>query len=174
MCVVTASNAQQSKMWPKAWLEAEGGFGSLVIEYRLTNECDIDPDFEIVEHPNIEVTREEILGSLASFLKRATREDISEKAFTSASLEVFGQEDIPDRTLEKSEYEALLASLKRLGPWPQVRTMPLGSDTFRCTFDATGLLTKEEKSAGDEEGYTELKEDLSKQGPFRIRWEVEE
>ena len=54
--------AQQSKSFPEAWLKAESEFGTSAIEYRLTNDCEIDPGFEIVEHPNVDVTREEILG----------------------------------------------------------------------------------------------------------------
>ncbi len=110
ICASTGSMAQQSKTFPEAWLKAEGEFGTLAIEYRLTNECDIDPSFKIVEHPNVDVTREEILGSIEAFLKQAVKEDIPETAFVSASLEVFGQETIPDRTLEKTEYDALRAA----------------------------------------------------------------
>lgn len=166
--------AQQSNTFPQAWLEAEGEFGALAIEYRLTNECDIDPGFAIVEHPDIDVTRQEILGSIAAFLKQASREDIPDEAYISASLDVFDQKTIPDRTLETSEYDALLAALERLGPWPETRSMPLGGNTYKCTFDEDGLLIKVEKLAGEKEGYTEFDGQLAEQGPFRLRWQVEE
>lgn len=168
------STAQQSKSFPQEWLEAEGEFGSLAIEYRLTNECDIDPNFEIVEYPNISVTREEILGAIAAFMKQSTREDVPEKTVVSASLEVFGQETIPDRILEKSEYDALLAVIKRLGPWPAVRSLPIGGNTYKCTFGHDGNLKKVEKLASDGEGYTELEGELSEKGPWRLRWQVED
>ena len=174
ICTASASETEKLGMWPKSWLESELEFGSLAVEYRLTDDCGINPDFEIVEYPNIEVTRDEILSSMGSFLKRATREDVPEKALAAASLEVFGQESIPDRVLEKNEYDALRNSLECLGPWPQVRTFPLGGKTLRCTFDPTGTLIKVEETSGDGVEYSDLAEGLSKQGPFRFRWEVED
>ena len=171
-CAACASDTENQGLWPISLLESESG--SLAIEYRLTDECDIDSDFEIVEHPNVEVTRDEILGAVGALLRRATREDISEEAFATASLEVFGQESIPDRVLEKGEYEAMRDLLERLGPWPQVRTLPLGSRSLRCTFDPAGTLIKVEKKSDDETDYSELKESLNKQGPFRLRWKIED
>jgi len=174
VCAATATMAQHSKTWPREWLEAEGEFGVLVIEYWLTSECKVAPGIEIVEHPNIEVTIEEIIVAMMPFLKQAIRPEIPKDAFTTASLEVFGQETFPDRTLEKSEYDALFAVLERLGPWPETQLMPLGGNTYKCTFDKHGLLTNVEKLSEDGEGYTDFEGRLAEQGPFRLRWEVED
>ena len=172
--LASASKAENSKLWPDRWLNTESEFGSLVIEYRLTNECEIDPEFRIVVHPQIEVTRDEIYGSMEVFLRRATRQDIPDEAMSSVSLEVFGQETIPDRVLEKSEYDALMTNLETLGPWPMVRTIPVGGSTYRCTFDSSGALTKAEQSKNEEDSYREVLGSLNEEGPFRFRWEIEE
>jgi len=173
-CIACASKTEKPAMWPKAWLESESEFGSLAIEYRLTDDCGINPNFEIVEYPNIEVTRDEIQSAMRWFLKRATQEDIPEEAWIVASLEVFGQETTPDRVLEKNEYDALRDSLERLGPWSQVRTLPLGGKTLRCTFDPTGTLIKVEKLSADKVEYSDFAEDLSAQGPYRLQWKIED
>ncbi len=52
--------------------------------------------------------------------------------------------------------------------------MPLGGNTYKCTFNEEGLLTKVEKHTGDRGGYIELKEELAEQGPFRLAWKVED
>lgn len=52
--------------------------------------------------------------------------------------------------------------------------MPLGGNTYKRTFNEEGLLTKAEKHAGEGGAYTELKEELAEQGPFRLRWQVED
>jgi len=165
---------QQSKTLPREWFDAEGAFGVLVIEYWLTNECTVAPGIEIVEHPNIEVTIEEVIVAMIPFIEQSLSPEIPKDAFATASLEVFGQETFPDRTLEKSELDALFVVLERLGPWPETRTMPLGKNTYKCTFDKHGLLTKVEKLNEDGESYSDFEGRLAEQGPFRLRWEVED
>ena len=62
----------------------------------------------------------------------------------------------PDRTLEKAEYDVLFVALKRLGPYPEIRSMPLDGNTYKCTFDKHGVLTKVEKLGGDGKGYVDF------------------
>lgn len=166
--------AQQSRTIPHEWVDAGSEFGVLVIEYRLTDECGIASGFEIVEQPNVEVTTEQIIFAMMSFWKQALRIGIPKEAITTASLEVFGQETFPDRTLGKFEYDALSAVFDRLGPWPETRLMPLGGNTYRCTFDKHKLLTNVERLSGNEGGYVDFEGNLAEQGPFRLQWEVED
>lgn len=174
LCLAGASNAEKSELWPDRWLKAESDFGSLVIEYRLTDDCEIDREFEIVVHPQIEVTRDEIYGSMEAFLRQGTQENIPDEAVSGASLEVFGQETLPDRVIEKPEYEALVTMLETLGPWPMVRTLPVGGKTFRCTYDSSGALIKTEQSEDKGESFRDVLGSLNEEGPFRFRWEIEE
>ena len=172
LCVAVYSNAQQSTISSQDWSDTDGEFGALAIEYRLTDSCDIDPTFEVLEYPKIELTNEQIFHELSVYLNQSTREQISDEAVAAASLQVFGQETIPDRTLEISEFDALVEAVDRFGPWPLVRTAPIGANTYKCTFDGDGLLAKVEKLVSVGEGYRELAGKLSEEGPFRIRWRV--
>lgn len=174
LCVVTTSSAgSPSVSWPEEWRGVEGGFGRLQIEYRLTNECGIDPDFNIAERPSIEVTRNQVFDVLKGLLMKTTVDVIPKDAYRSANLAVLGQEESPDRALEESEYKALLASLKASGPWPQVRTVPIYSEKYKCMFDKMGRLLAVEQLDADEKGYIILEGDLSQLGPFSLGWSEE-
>ena len=172
LCVAVDANAQQSVIFAQDWGDIDGEFGALAIEYRLTDSCDIDPTFEVLEGPKIDLTNEQIFHELSAYLSQGTHEQISDEAVVAASLQVFGQETIPDRTLEIFEFDALVEAVDRFGPWPVVRTAPIGANTYRCTFDEYGILVKVEKLVGVEEGYSEIANKLSEEGPFRIRWRV--
>ena len=172
--LLSASNGESRKLWPDRWLEADVEFGSLVVEARFTNDCGIDPEFEIIEHPNIDVTRTEILDALQVFLNRDFREDIPKEVMSSVSMEVFGTKTLPDRTIRKFEYEALMEKLEDLGPWPTVRTVRLGSRTIRCVFDGSGVLVLAEKSEDEGSTFDSVLGHLDQEDPFRFRWEVED
>ncbi len=171
--VTTATLAQQPESFPREWYETDVEFGVLVVEYRLTNECAVAPGIVIVEHPNIEVTIEQIIIAMMPFIGKSINQDIPKESLSAAIEEVFGKETVPDRALMESEYDALMAALDRLGPWPETRTMPLGGNSYRCTFDKHGRLTKVELFDEDKDGYTDFHGQLDEQGPFRLRWEIE-
>ena len=170
--VATTTLAQQSERFPQEWYEADVEFGVLVVEYRLTNECTV-AGIEIVEHPNMEVTIEQIIIAMMPFLEKSISQDIPKEALSAAIEEVFGKETVPDRALMESEYDTLMAALDRLGPWPETRTMPLGGNYYRCTFDKYGHLMKVEQLDENKDGYTDFHGQLDEQGPFRLRWEIE-
>ena len=166
--------AQQAPQWPDRWLGAGIDFGSLTVKYRLTDDCDIDPDFEITESPNLDVTREEILDSLTSFLAVGTRDDIPRDVVMAVVEDRFGPEGIPTRPMTKSEYDELMADLDELGPWPRLRIAPVSGNTYRCSFDLSGELTRVERSDAGRDLYSDFDESLSDQGPFTLRWVIEE
>ncbi len=168
------ASAQQAPPWPERWLAAGIEFGKLRVEYRLTDDCEIDPNFEITESPNLDVTTEEILGSLKGFLSSGTRDDIPREVVMSVLEGVFGQEGVPTRPMTVEEYERVTDNFEKLGPWPQIRIAPVSSNTFRCTFDVSGELVQVERSDAGKDVYREFDESLSEQGPFILSWYIEE
>ena len=168
------AEAQQIPHWPERWLAAGVDFGTLKVAYRLTDNCEIDPDFEITEVPNLDVTREEIFESLTGFLANNTRDDVPRHIVVRVLDEVFGEEGLGDRPMSKSEYDAVIAEFDRLGPWPQTRIAFVSSSTYRCSFDVSGELTGVEISDADKDLYRAFDERLSEQGPFFLSWYIEE
>ncbi|MDJ0909210.1 MAG: hypothetical protein QNI99_08440 [Woeseiaceae bacterium] len=142
--------------------------------YRLTEDCEVDPDFEIIESPNLDVTREEILGSLNGFLANGTRDDIPRDVVMKVMESMFGEEGVPTRPMTKDEYDQMVAEFERLGPWPQIRIAPVCTSTFRCSFDASGSLVRVERSETGKDLFSDFDERLGDQGPFFLRWHIEE
>ena len=174
VCASSTAGAQQAPPWPARWLAAGVDFGSLKVEYRLTDDCQIDSEFEIAELPNLDVTRDEVLESLQRFLAGGTRDDIPPDVVVSVIEDEFGQEGIPSRPMTGDEYERVTAEFERLGPWPQIRIAPVGRSTYRCTFDLSGELVRLERSDAEKDLYTDFNERLSEQGPFSLQWVIEE
>lgn len=166
--------AQQAPSWPEHWLAAGLEFGKLSVAYRLTDDCEIDPDFEITESPNLDVTREEILGSLTGFLAAGTRHDPPREVMFKVMREVLGPDRDPNQSLTQTEYETLVAEIEKLGPWPTVRLAPVSRDTYRCTFDTSGALIRVERSVSGESPFSDLAGNLSEEGPFFLSWYIEE
>lgn len=171
---VPAAAQQQAPPWPDRWLAAGSDFGNLRVAYRLTDDCQIDPDFEIIESPNLDVTNEEILESLTGFLANGTRDDIPRDVLMAVMEGVFGQQDVPARPMTKGEYDQMVSEFERLGPWPQIRFAPVGTSTFRCSFDVAGGLVRVERSDAGKDLFTDVDRALSDQGPFFLRWYIEE
>lgn len=174
LSVPSAAAAQQAPPWPERWLAAGVDFGALTVEYRLTDDCGIDPNFEITETPNLDVTPEEILESLKGFLASGTRDDVPRAELISVLEDVFGHEGVPDRPMTRDEYDRLTSKFESLGPWPQIRIAPVSGSTYRCSFDVSGELTRVERSDPERDLYNDFDEPLSDQGPFILRWYIEE
>ena len=172
--VPSTAAAQQAPPWPDRWLAAGIEFGHLKVEYRLTDDCKIDPDFEITESPNLDVTTEEILESLEGFLASGTRDDIPRDVLVEILEDVFGQGGVPTRPMTKDEYDLVTSKFESLGPWPQVRIAPVSRSTYRCSFDVAGELIRVERSDAGRDLYSDFDEDLSEQGPFILGWRIEE
>ncbi|MEM1260786.1 MAG: hypothetical protein AAGH76_00170 [Pseudomonadota bacterium] len=119
------------------------------------------------------MTRDQILKSLEFYLEQITRVGHSEEALVTASREVFDQDNVPNRILEKDEYYAYIDVLERLGPWPQFRTFPAGEKTVRCTIGENGRLIKAEEKMAETAEFRELATGLNEVGPFRFRWVTE-
>lgn len=171
--VFSTSDTEAQELWPDRWLAAGVDFGTLAVLFRFTDDCGIDPGFEIVERPNIQVSRTEIFDALQALLHRDSRKDFPQKALSSAFVEVFGTEKPPDRALEKSEYDAVMNKVETLGPWPTIRTIQLGNQTIRCTFDAGGALVEAEESKDGGRTFGSVLGSLDKQDPVLFRWEVD-
>ena len=170
----TGASAQQTPPWPERWFSAGNDFGSLRVDYRLTDDCEIDPDFEVVEWSRFEVTREEILASLNQFLEGNTRSDPPLDVLYRVFDDVLDPNRDPNQAMTEAELAEVLAALEELGPWPQVRVAPVSSTTYRCTFDPSGALVRVEQSAPGEDEFTDFDGQLSELGPFNVRWYIEE
>lgn len=174
LCVACPATAQQAPPWPDRWLSEGLDFGRLKVEYRLTDECDIDLDFEITESPNLDVTRDEVFESLTGFLAAGTRDDPPRDVLYGVFDQVLDPERDPNQPMSQTELAAVLAELERLGPWPKVRMAPVGRYTYRCTLDTTGTLIRLERSVAGEDEFSDVVEQLSDQGPFYLTWSIEE
>ncbi len=170
----SVASTQQMPPWPERWLVAGVEFGNLRVAYRLTDDCDIDPDFEITDSPSLDVTRQEILGSLRGFLAAGTRDDPPREVVFRILDDTRAQERAADQPMSRIDYAALNAELEKLGPWPRVRMAPVGSHTYRCTFDSSGALIRLERSVTGEDQFSDFAGDLSEEGPFFLKWTIEE
>ena len=167
------ASAHQAPPLPERWLAAGDDFGALRVAYRLTDDCDIDPDFEIVESPNLAVTHDEVRGLLTSFLGYDTRDDVPRDVVMRVMEDVFGEEAVPTRPMTQDEYDRVISEFERLGPWPQIRFVTVESSTFRCSLDVSGNLVRVERSDAGKDLFRDFDEDLSEQGPFFLRWDID-
>ena len=166
--------AVKNDRWPDVWLAAGDHFGRLVADVRLTNQCELDPHAVIVESPGIEVTPAEILGAVSMQIRITEQNDVPEEVLVTVNQQVFGQEMAPDRVIEKREYNAYMAAIESLGPWPRQRTIVFGPTIFSCYLSVDGSLRRaERRSLTGHAGAVDI-DSLNSEGPFRFIWDGDE
>ena len=158
--------------WPKDWASAGPGAGELVVEYWLTDNCDVK--VSIQKMPNVPVSLDE-----ATLLLKRTLvvegEDVSDEAQINAAREVVGQYPIPEgRVLTADEYQLIRGKIREAGPWPRYRAVGTHlAKSIRCEFDLGGSFVRAYWVEAESGGIEDIESPLSDLQRFKATYSVE-